>query len=173
MDDSSSQVNNSTKGGEWQYTIGLVGKPSAGKSTFFNAASAFARQRNDDIGKGGNDDGDTIFGASMAPHPFTTIDPNIGFCLIPAPANSCPEDDLPKPNAHSEIMDTIGSTHGRDHLGRRLLPVTLKDVAGLVPGAYQGRGKGNKVCLRKIIALHAKTLFFFFIMLRINDTCHE
>jgi ribosome-binding ATPase YchF (GTP1/OBG family) len=24
-------------------------------------------------------------GASMAAHPFTTIDPNIGYCLIPAP----------------------------------------------------------------------------------------
>lgn len=44
-------------------------------------------------------------------------------------------------------MDTdssIGCTHGRDHLGRRLIPVMLKDVAGLVPGAYQGRGRGNK-----------------------------
>lgn len=38
----------------------------------------------------------------------------------------------------------VGSTHGRDHRGRRLLPVLLKDVAGLVPGAYQGRGRGNK-----------------------------
>ncbi len=29
-------------------------------------------------------------------------------------------------------------------MGRRLIPVMLKDVAGLVPGAYQGRGRGNK-----------------------------
>lgn len=56
------------KGGHWTYTIGLVGKPSAGKSTFFNAATAFARQR---------DDADNILGgATMAPHPFTTIDAN-------------------------------------------------------------------------------------------------
>ena len=35
--------------------------------------------------------------------------------------------------------------HGRDpSSGRRLLPITVKDVAGLVPGAYKGRGKGNK-----------------------------
>jgi len=27
---------------------------------------------------------------------------------------------------------------------RRLLPVCVKDVAGLVPGAYKGRGKGNR-----------------------------
>ena len=38
---------NRFKGGSWTYTIGLVGKPSAGKSTFFNAATAFARQRDD------------------------------------------------------------------------------------------------------------------------------
>ena len=29
-------------------------------------------------------------------------------------------------------------------MGRRLLPVIVKDVAGLVPGAYKGRGKGNR-----------------------------
>jgi ribosome-binding ATPase YchF (GTP1/OBG family) len=96
---------------------------------FFNAATAFARQR---------DDADNaIGGATMAPHPFTTIDPNIGFCLVPAPVGSCPEEGY-------EGNLTIGSTHGRDNQGRRLLPILLKDVAGLVPGAYQGRGRGNK-----------------------------
>lgn len=73
----------------------------------------------------------------MAPHPFTTIDPNVGYCLVPAPWGLCPEDEY-----EGELK--IGSTHGRDHKGRRLLPVLLKDVAGLVPGAYQGRGRGNK-----------------------------
>lgn len=126
------------KGGIWRYTIGLVGKPSAGKSTFFNAASAFARQRGADASP---DDDSTIDlgGATMAPHPFTTIDPNIGYCLVPAPPGSCPEDD----DVDKSHL-TIGSTHGRDSKGRRLLPVMLKDVAGLVPGAYAGRGKGNK-----------------------------
>lgn len=77
----------------------------------------------------------------MAPHPFTTIDPNIGFCLVPAPAGACPEEE-----AEESVLSKfhIGSTHGRDSQGRRLLPVLLKDVAGLVPGAYQGRGRGNK-----------------------------
>jgi hypothetical protein len=138
---SSSTVGNFTasngSGGVWKYTIGLVGKPSAGKSTFFNAATAFARQPRDD------DAFTTTFGASMAPHPFTTIDPNVGFCFVPALPGSCPEDLL----SSREEKFAIGSTHGRDSHGRRLIPVTLKDVAGLVPGAYTGRGRGNKVRL--------------------------
>ena len=127
------------KGGQWKYTIGLVGKPSAGKSTFFNAATAFARQRGVDTTDA--DTGLAIGGATMAPHPFTTIDPNVGFCLVPAPVGSCPEDDC-DPSVRNELC--VGSNHGRDSKGQRLLPVMLKDVAGLVPGAYQGRGKGNK-----------------------------
>jgi hypothetical protein len=120
------------KGGSWKYTVGLVGKPSAGKSTFFNAATGFARQRNDNE--------NVIGGATMAPHPFTTIDPNVGYCLVPAPEGACPEEE---DEDESTLVD-IGTTHGRDSKGRRLLPVMLKDVAGLVPGAYQGRGRGNK-----------------------------
>ena len=79
----------------------------------------------------------------MAPHPFTTIDANIGYCYVPV-FGSCPEDKLEE---GLEFLNnkgiTIGSSHGRVD-GKRLLPVVLKDVAGLVPGAYEGRGKGNK-----------------------------
>lgn len=78
----------------------------------------------------------------MASHPFTTIDPNVGFALVPAPAGSCPEDN-DGAISNAPHLD-IGSTHGRDSDGRRLVPVLLKDVAGLVPGAYQGRGRGNQ-----------------------------
>jgi ribosome-binding ATPase YchF (GTP1/OBG family) len=145
------------------YMIGLVGKPSAGKSTFFNAATAFSRQRgqHQEVASGtsgstgtasstgtgsassvgefssGNDG---LGGASMAAHPFTTIDPNIGYCLVPAPPGSCPEDD----HEVSYENNNIGSSHGRDASGRRFLPVLLKDVAGLVPGAYRGKGRGNQ-----------------------------
>eukprot|EP00934_Nitzschia_sp_Nitz4_P009047 Nitzschia sp. Nitz4//scaffold158_size52425//28445//31267//NITZ4_006859-RA/size52425-processed-gene-0.8-mRNA-1//1//CDS//3329537513//9037//frame0 len=115
----------------WSYVIGLVGKPSAGKSTFFNAATGFSRQR-------GDDESSEWGGASMAAHPFTTIDPNIGYCLIPAPPGVCPE------NVDGIDATSYGSTHGRSPDGRRFLPVLLKDVAGLVPGAYQGRGRGNQ-----------------------------
>ena len=137
------------------YTIGLVGKPSAGKSTFFNAATAFSRQRgqhqeaasgksaytaasavsSDHASNDATNDG--LGGASMAAHPFTTIDPNVGYCLIPAPPGSCPEET-------STSKESFGSSHGRDAKGRRFLPVLLKDVAGLVPGAYQGKGRGNQ-----------------------------
>eukprot|EP00571_Detonula_confervacea_P012805 CAMPEP_0172301554 /NCGR_PEP_ID=MMETSP1058-20130122/3409_1 /TAXON_ID=83371 /ORGANISM="Detonula confervacea, Strain CCMP 353" /LENGTH=1058 /DNA_ID=CAMNT_0013011699 /DNA_START=100 /DNA_END=3275 /DNA_ORIENTATION=+ len=136
------------KGGKWHYTVGLVGKPSAGKSTFFNAATAFARQRGEGGGEvrceDGDDSGIILGGASMAPHPFTTIDPNIGYCLIPAPSGACPEDEVDDLATliHSGLV--LGSSHGRDSKGRRFIPVCLKDVAGLVPGAYQGRGRGNK-----------------------------
>jgi len=119
------QLPTPTSGGSMSYTIGLVGKPSAGKSTFFNAATCFARQR---CGQSG---------ASMAPHPFTTIDPNVGYCLIPSPKGSCPEEDEAEPQS-------LACTHGRDAQGRRFIPVLLKDVAGLVPGAYQGKGRGNQ-----------------------------
>jgi len=110
------ETNNDTsggKGGSWKYTIGLVGKPSAGKSTFFNAATAFARQRG---GDSTDEDGFAIGGATMAPHPFTTIDPNIGYCLVPAPDGSCPEDSYNGPL-------NISSSHGRDSKGRRLIPM--------------------------------------------------
>ena len=45
------------------YDAGLVGKPSAGKSTFFNAATQ-------PLGPEAM--------AKMAAHPFTTIEPNFG-----------------------------------------------------------------------------------------------
>lgn len=73
----------------------------------------------------------------MAAHPFTTIDPNIGYCLVPAPVGLCPEDT-------TETPAQFGSSHGRSPSGQRFLPVLLKDVAGLVPGAFLGRGRGNQ-----------------------------
>ncbi len=88
--------------------MGLIGKPSAGKSTFFNAVTRAVLDR---AGR---------LAAEVAPHPFTTIEPNIG------------------PGWYRG-----GAAHGTGG-HHRLLPVVCKDVAGLVPGAYKGRGKGNK-----------------------------
>ena len=36
------------------------------------------------------------------------------------------------------------TAYGHNFCGERLVPVVLKDVAGLVPGASEGRGKGNR-----------------------------
>ena len=105
--------------GVWSYTVGLVGKPSAGKSTFYNAVTKAALDR----------EGRLM--AAVAPHPFTTIEPNVA----------------PGWYASMEGVDAEGgraAQYGRDAIGRRLLPVIVKDVAGLVPGAYKGRGKGNR-----------------------------
>lgn len=100
-------------GGRWQYVIGLVGKPSAGKSTFFNAAT-------------------TLDLAKTGAHPFTTIEPNIGkaFFSIPCPCSS--------------LTVRCNAANGHDFKGQRYIPVLLKDVAGLVPGAWEGKGRGNR-----------------------------
>lgn len=92
--------------------IGVVGKPSSGKSTFLNAA--------------------TLVGAEMASHPFTTIKPNLGTALVRA---ECPCKRLGKP---------CSPKHGKCIEGKRFLPVSLVDVAGLVPGAHEGKGMGNQ-----------------------------
>ncbi|MEM1598253.1 MAG: redox-regulated ATPase YchF [Pyrobaculum sp.] len=91
--------------------IGVVGKPNAGKSTFFAAA--------------------TLKDVKISPTPFTTIDPNIGVGY--ARVDDCPCSKLPcKPVSYS-VVD-----------GVCFAPVELIDVAGLVPGAWQGRGLGNQ-----------------------------
>ncbi|KAF2758878.1 GTP-binding protein-like protein [Pseudovirgaria hyperparasitica] len=94
--------------------IGLVGKPSSGKSTTLNSLT-------DASSKVGN-------------FPFTTIDPQraIGYLQIPC---ACARYDL---SAHCR------PNYGSCVDGRRSVPIELLDVAGLVPGAHEGRGLGNK-----------------------------
>ena len=104
---------------EWKLTVGLVGKPSSGKSTFFNAA---CRPSNSESA------------ARMAAHPFTTIEPNIGqaFAALPCPCVS------------AGLSNSCNPLYGHANSpGTRHIPVVVKDVAGLVPGAYQGKGRGN------------------------------
>ena len=92
--------------------IGLVGKPNAGKSTFFTAATSATAQIGD--------------------YPFTTIDKNVGIAYVRKP---CPSKELgldPNPN-NSLSVDGI-----------RFIPIEVIDVAGLVPGAHEGKGMGNQ-----------------------------
>ncbi|WP_418282098.1 redox-regulated ATPase YchF [Halorubrum sp. DTA98] len=94
------------------YRIGLVGKPSVGKSTFFNAATM------NDVPEGA--------------YPFTTIDPTVGEAYVRV---DC---------AAPEFDETCTPSVGVCEEGTRFVPVKLVDVAGLVPGAHEGRGLGNQ-----------------------------
>lgn len=91
-------------------TVALAGKPNAGKSTFYAAA--------------------TMADVEMANYPFTTIDANRGMTAV---RTECPCVDLD---------DYCGNDSCRE--GIRYVPVELLDVAGLVPGAHEGRGLGNQ-----------------------------
>lgn len=65
---------------------------------------------------------------------FTTIDPQraIGYLQIPC---AC---------ARFNLTDRCKPNYGSCVNGQRSVPIELLDVAGLVPGAHQGRGLGNK-----------------------------
>lgn len=89
-------------------SIALAGKPNAGKSTFFKAA--------------------TLADVDVGNYPFTTIDPNRG---VTHARTRCPCLDRD---------ERCGNCEG----GVRYVPVELLDVAGLVPGAHEGRGLGNQ-----------------------------
>jgi len=92
--------------------VGLVGKPSSGKSSFFKAA--------------------TMIDVKITGVPFCTIEPNIGVTYV--------------------IVDCVCKKHnlkcspksGLCKDGKRFISVKLIDVAGLVPGAHEGRGLGNQ-----------------------------
>ncbi|MDO8055324.1 MAG: redox-regulated ATPase YchF [Candidatus Hermodarchaeota archaeon] len=92
--------------------VGIVGKPSSGKSTFLNASCRTS--------------------AKVGAYPFTTIEPNPGTAYVRVDC-LCQEFGV-KCNAKNSIC--------RD--GVRLIPIDMLDVAGLVPDAHQGRGRGNQ-----------------------------
>ncbi|OGJ13167.1 hypothetical protein A3K82_02055 [Candidatus Pacearchaeota archaeon RBG_19FT_COMBO_34_9] len=92
--------------------IGLVGKPSVGKSTFFKAA--------------------TLAEVEIASYPFTTIKPNHGVGYVKV-------DCIDK-----EFNTQCQPNHGFCINHKRFVPVDLMDVAGLVPGASEGKGLGNQ-----------------------------
>ena len=74
----------------------------------------------------------TLAHVAIANYPFTTIKPNIGMGYVRAPC-VCREFD---------VTDTPGNSTCVN--GIRLIPVEIVDCAGLVPGAWEGRGLGNQ-----------------------------
>ena len=70
--------------------------------------------------------------AQAANYPFTTIKPNLGVGYARVKC-VCKEFGVQDNPVHSMCVD-----------GNRFIPIKLIDVAGLVPGAHNGRGLGNK-----------------------------
>jgi ribosome-binding ATPase YchF (GTP1/OBG family) len=70
----------------------------------------------------------TMAHAEIANYPFTTIDANHGVAYV---RTACPCREL---GVNCEVCDN----------GIRYIPISLIDVAGLVPEAHKGRGLGNQ-----------------------------
>ena len=85
----------------------------------------------------------TLAPAEIANYPFTTIKPNRGVGYVRTPC------------VHEEFQVRDNPVNSVCLEGIRLIPVELIDCAGLVPGAWQGRGLGNQFLdeIRKADAL--------------------
>ena len=114
--------------------IGLVGKPNVGKSTTFSAL--------------------TQTPVDIANYPFTTIEPNVGVAWIPLRQPCACSALRAKREAAGRLEPTTDDDPRKGSIcspntgscveHNRLIPVTMVDVAGLVPGAHEGRGRGNQ-----------------------------
>jgi ribosome-binding ATPase YchF (GTP1/OBG family) len=74
----------------------------------------------------------TLAPAEIANYPFTTIKPNRGVGYVRTPC------------VHEEFSVNDNPANSICMNGVRLIPVEFIDCAGLVPGAWQGRGLGNQ-----------------------------
>jgi ribosome-binding ATPase YchF (GTP1/OBG family) len=74
----------------------------------------------------------TLATAEIANYPFTTIKPNRGVGYV---RTKCVHEDF-------NVKDNPKNSLCLD--GARLVPVELVDIAGIVPGAWEGRGLGNQ-----------------------------
>ena len=92
--------------------VGLVGKPSSGKSTLFKAL--------------------TLAEVEIGPYPFVTLKPNSGIGYVKI---DCVETDF-------DVKCNPREGYCID--AKRFVPVEILDVAGLVPGAHEGKGMGNQ-----------------------------
>ncbi len=103
-------------------SVGIVGLPNVGKSTLFNAL--LKKQQ-----------------ALAANYPFATIEPNVG--IVPVPDNRLQE--LAEITA-DEIASPAKGGLAMTRVLPPLKPATVEfiDIAGIVKGASEGAGLGNK-----------------------------
>jgi len=112
-------------------SVGIVGLPNVGKSTLFNAL--LKKQQ-----------------ALAANYPFATIEPNVG--IVPVPDGRLQKlaeitaEELAGPG---KILKQVQDDKGRVQNDSKLPPikpatVEFVDIAGLVKGAAEGAGLGNK-----------------------------
>jgi len=74
----------------------------------------------------------TLVQVAIANYPFTTIKPNHGISYV---RSKC---------VHPGLGVTDNPKNSKCIDGERFIPVDLVDTAGLVPGAWEGRGLGNR-----------------------------
>jgi hypothetical protein len=74
----------------------------------------------------------TLAPAEIANYPFTTIKPNRGVGYVRTPC------------VHEEFNVSDNPSNSICMSGVRLIPIEFIDCAGLVPGAWEGRGLGNQ-----------------------------
>jgi ribosome-binding ATPase len=72
----------------------------------------------------------TLANVLIANYPFATIEPNRGYGFVKIP------------DAAKDFGKTANPRTGYVTNGLRFVPVELLDVAGLVPGAHEGKGRG-------------------------------
>ncbi|KAG9517486.1 P-loop containing nucleoside triphosphate hydrolase protein, partial [Aureobasidium melanogenum] len=104
--------------------IALVGKPSSGKSTTLNSLT-------DATSKVG------------APSTFSLLSSLISSCAIRVDRVAQATSRVPNVG-DKPLAERCKPNYGVCNNGTRSVPIELLDVAGLVPGAHEGKGLGNR-----------------------------
>lgn len=111
-------------------SVGIVGLPNVGKSTLFNAL--LKKQQ-----------------AFVANYPFATIEPNIGVVPVPDERLEVLADIVAGTSTSEESDVPLRFTLPPSEVSRKRPPIVpavvqFVDIAGLVKGAAEGEGLGNK-----------------------------